>query len=154
MARLTHAQRLDLLEQEIADVSNRVAQEITSALAAFKTDLSAQLAAAQEKTRSEPRSAAANGSSYHWDNPFTGTNPPLVTNEGGEYGGQSNWRLRKLDLPLFDGTNPDGWILRAERFFHFYRLSPEDKLEAAIVALEGDALLWFQWEHRRHTLIY
>lgn len=46
MARLTHAQRrLDLLEQEITGVPDRVAQEITSALAAFKADLTAQLAA-------------------------------------------------------------------------------------------------------------
>lgn len=51
-------------------------------------------------------------------------------------------------MPLFDGTNPDGWILRAERYFQFYRLTEEDKIEAAVVALEGDALLWFQWEHR------
>lgn len=51
-------------------------------------------------------------------------------------------------MPLFDGNNPDGWILRAERYHQFYRLSEEDKMEAAVVALEGDALLWFQWENR------
>ena len=73
--------------------------------------------------------------------------------EGGDPGGQSNWKLRKLDLPLFDGTNPDGWILRAERFFHLYRLGEEDQLEAAIVALEGDALLWYQWERWRHAVL-
>lgn len=42
--------------------------------------------------------------------------------------GGTNWRFKKLDMPLFDGTNPDGWILRAERYHHFYRLSEEDKL--------------------------
>lgn len=63
-------------------------------------------------------------------------------------GGGTNWRFKKLDMPLFDGNNPDGWILRAERYFQFYRLTEEDKIEAAIVSLEGDALLWFQWEHR------
>lgn len=26
--------------------------------------------------------------------------------------GQGNWRYRKLDMPIFDGTDPDGWILR------------------------------------------
>lgn len=63
-------------------------------------------------------------------------------------GAGTNWYFKKLDMPLFDGTNPDGWILRAERYHQFYRLTEEDKLEAAVVALEGDALLWFQWEHR------
>ncbi|KAK1364271.1 hypothetical protein POM88_039832 [Heracleum sosnowskyi] len=33
---------------------------------------------------------------------------------GGNSGNGGNWRYRKLDLPQFDGTNPDGWILRAE----------------------------------------
>lgn len=154
MARLTHAQRrLDLLEQEITGVPDRVAQEITSALAAFKADLTAQLAAGQEKNRSEPRLSAANGSPFQWDNPFAGAQPHMAFGEGGDQGGHSNWRLRKLDLPLFDGKNPDGWILRAERFFHFYRLTAEDQLEAAVVALDGDALLWYQWEHRRHPLL-
>ncbi|CAI9277018.1 unnamed protein product [Lactuca saligna] len=30
---------------------------------------------------------------------------------GGEYGGVTNWRFRKLDMPLFDGENLDEWIL-------------------------------------------
>lgn len=62
-------------------------------------------------------------------------------NSGGE---GSNWRYRKLDMPLFDGENPDGRILRTERYFNFYRLSEGDKMEAAIVARKADALLWFQ----------
>lgn len=87
----------------------------------------------------------------------SGTKSGRSFGDGGSPGGppnsgNSNWRFRKLDMPLFDGTNPDGWILRAERYFSFYRLEEEDKLEAAVVALEGDALLWYQWEHRRHPI--
>lgn len=67
----------------------------------------------------------------------------------GGFTGWANWRYKKLDLPLFDGTNPDGWILWAERYFNFYCLSEEEKIEATVVALEGQALIWFQWEHRR-----
>lgn len=55
-------------------------------------------------------------------------------------------------MPLFNGSNPDGWILRAERFFNFYGLTKEEKVEATVVALEGQALLWFQWEHRRRPI--
>ncbi|CAH1433236.1 unnamed protein product [Lactuca virosa] len=43
--------------------------------------------------------------------------------QGGEYGRGTNWRL-----------------------------SEADKLEAAVVALEGDTLLWFQWEHTRRPV--
>ena len=146
MARLNHGLRLDLLEQKVAGLPARVAQEITTALAAFKTDLNSQLAAGQEKIQSDFRSTLTNGSPSTWDNPFS-SQPQLRNGEGGYQGGQSNWKLRKLDLPLFDGTNPDGCILRAERFFHFYRLGEEDQLEAAIVTLEGDALLWYQCRH-------
>ncbi|KAL4557226.1 hypothetical protein LXL04_035399 [Taraxacum kok-saghyz] len=71
---------------------------------------------------------------------------------GGDSGGGSTWRFRKLDMPLFDGINPDGWILKAERYFSFYRLYESDKLEAAVVALEGDPLLWFQWEDKRYPV--
>lgn len=63
-----------------------------------------------------------------------------------------NWRFKKLDLPLFSGENPDGWIMRAERYFKFHRLTEDEKVEAAVVALEGEALLWFQWEDSRRTI--
>lgn len=63
-----------------------------------------------------------------------------------------NWRFRKLDLPTFEGDNPDGWILRAERYFKFYRLTDDEQMEAAVVSLDGDALLWYQWEQGRRPI--
>lgn len=45
-------------------------------------------------------------------------------------------------MPTFDGKNPR-WILRAERFFNFYRLSEEEKMEAAVVAFDGRVLPGF-----------
>lgn len=66
----------------------------------------------------------------------------------GDSCGKSNWRYKKLDLPPFEGINPVGWIMRAERYYHFYRLSEEVKVEAVVVGLEGDTLLWYQWEQQ------
>ncbi|KAF8398742.1 hypothetical protein HHK36_014600 [Tetracentron sinense] len=57
-------------------------------------------------------------------------------------------------MPLFDGSNLDGWILMAERYFAFNRFSNEEKLEAAIVAFEGDALLWYQWENKKRSIVF
>lgn len=71
---------------------------------------------------------------------------------GGSGGGPRNWRYRKLDIPVFDGNDPDGWILRVERYIVFYRLSEEEILEAVVVALEGDALRWCQWEQKRRPI--
>lgn len=56
---------------------------------------------------------------------------------GGSGGGPGNWRYRKLDIPIFDGTDPDGWVLRVERYFTFYHLTVEEMLEVAAVAMDG-----------------
>lgn len=71
---------------------------------------------------------------------------------GGSGGGPGNWRYRKLDMPVFDGTDPDEWQLRVERYFNFYRLSESEMLEAVAVALEGDALRWYQWENKQRPI--
>lgn len=63
-----------------------------------------------------------------------------------------NWRFRKLDMPVFDGTDPDGWLLRVERYFAFYKLSEAEMLDAVVVAFEGDALRFYQWEQRRRPI--
>lgn len=59
---------------------------------------------------------------------------------GGFAGGGSNWRFRKVDMPAFDGTDPDGWVMRAEHYFQVHRLSEKEKLDSVLVAMEGDAL--------------
>ncbi|XP_017233746.1 uncharacterized protein LOC108207825 [Daucus carota subsp. sativus] len=71
---------------------------------------------------------------------------------GGLGGGQTNWRYRKLDMPIFDGEDPDGWILRVERYFAFYKLTEDEMLEAVAVAMDGDALRWYQWENKRRPI--
>lgn len=70
----------------------------------------------------------------------------------GGMGGVANWKYRKLDMPVFDGTDPDGWILRIERYFQFYRLTEEEMMEASAVAMDGDALRWYQWENKRRPI--
>lgn len=55
-------------------------------------------------------------------------------------------------MPISEGVDPDGWILRIERYFNFYRLTEAEKLEAVVVALEGDALRWFQWKNKRRPI--
>ena len=47
-------------------------------------------------------------------------------------------------MPSFDGTNPDGWLLKVERYFDFHKMMNDEKIEAALIAFEGDALLWYQ----------
>ncbi|KAL4564788.1 hypothetical protein LXL04_028859 [Taraxacum kok-saghyz] len=72
------------------------------------------------------------------------------TNQGkGDQGkGRYDYKHRKVDMPLFNGSDPDGWILLAERYFAIYQLINEKKLEAAILSLSGDALSWYRWSDR------
>ncbi|XP_042758298.1 uncharacterized protein LOC122198198 [Lactuca sativa] len=67
-------------------------------------------------------------------------------NTGGE---RYEFRHRKIDMPTFDGTDPDGWILQAERYFAIYQLLDEEKITAAVLALSGDALAWYRWSNQR-----
>ena len=56
---------------------------------------------------------------------------------------------RKLELPIFDGNNPNGWLFRAERYFEINRLTSSEKLCAAVVCLEGVALAWYYYKDGR-----
>lgn len=62
-----------------------------------------------------------------------------MVGRGGDFtfengGNGEGWSYKKLDLLTFDGQNPDGRILVAERFFKFYRLTEEVEPDASVVA--------------------
>lgn len=67
------------------------------------------------------------------------------TNQGK---GRFEYRYRKIDMPAFDGKDPDGWILQAERYFAIYQLLDGEKVEAAVLSLNRDALSWFRWSDK------
>ena len=53
-------------------------------------------------------------------------------------------RDRKMELPLFDGEDALGWIVRIERYFSINGVEGDERMELVLVALEGRALNWFQ----------
>lgn len=63
--------------------------------------------------------------------------PPQPTPFRGSKGG-SNWKFKKLDMPLFDGVNPDDGIICAKCYFDLYRLAQVKKVEGFVVGLKGD----------------
>lgn len=93
------------------------------------TQLDGRIARLTEEFQAELRaSLAALRPPGNGDQPFVAQDPPpgsFTAMEGihrrppdGSPNFGSNaygWRLKKLDLPVFEGKNPDGWILRAER---------------------------------------
>ena len=57
-----------------------------------------------------------------------------------------------MDLPIFNGSDPDEWIRKAENYFSFYRLTEEEKIEVAVISFEGEAFMWYQYEEKRSPL--
>lgn len=51
--------------------------------------------------------------------------------------------LRKVEMPVLDGTHPYSWILRAERFFWIGHITLQGRVEIVSRSLETDALSWF-----------
>ncbi|GMN60734.1 hypothetical protein TIFTF001_029824 [Ficus carica] len=66
-----------------------------------------------------------------------------------EVAGKNDALLHRLEMPVFEGSNLEGWVFRAKRFFTINRLSKLQKLEAATISMDGKALAWFQWENGR-----
>nr|GEV17911.1 ankyrin repeat-containing protein [Tanacetum cinerariifolium] len=61
----------------------------------------------------------------------------------------SDYRMRKLKMPLFEGEDPHGWIYKVERYFEVQDIQPREKLRAAVLCMEGQALSWFRWSEAR-----
>lgn len=50
-----------------------------------------------------------------------------------------------VTLPKFGGFDPEAWISRVEQFFLLHGTLEVSKLDVALIAMEGDALQWYQW---------
>lgn len=51
----------------------------------------------------------------------------------------------KLNFPTFGGSDPTGWIFRAEQDFEFKGINPQQQVQLASFHLEGVALQWYRW---------
>nr|GFA93353.1 ankyrin repeat-containing protein [Tanacetum cinerariifolium] len=71
----------------------------------------------------------------------------MLSLEGGHHG--SDYRMRKLKMPLFDGEDFQGSIYKVERYFEVQDIEPGEQLRAAVLCMEGQALAWFRWSEAR-----
>ncbi|CAH9112200.1 unnamed protein product [Cuscuta europaea] len=60
----------------------------------------------------------------------------------------------KVDFPKFDGGDPRGWILKAEKYFRYYQVPDNQKVEIASMSLEGEALDVFAWMNGEESILY
>lgn len=59
-----------------------------------------------------------------------------------------------MEFPKFEGGDPRGWILKAEKYFRYYQTPDNHKVNVAAIYLEGDALDLFAWINSEQTLLY
>ena len=58
----------------------------------------------------------------------------------------------KLEVPRFDGSDPEGWIFKITQFFEYHATPDHDKLTITSFYMEGPALAWFQWMYHSGQL--
>jgi len=49
----------------------------------------------------------------------------------------------KVELPLFDGSDPVGWITRAETYFEIQNVFDNNKVKLTKLSMEGSTIHWF-----------
>lgn len=57
---------------------------------------------------------------------------------------------RKVEMPMFDGSNAESWVLRVDQYFELGGFTETEKLHAVRVCFDDDALLWYWWERHRN----
>ena len=85
-----------------------------------------------------------------------GTNPediPLGYRSANSALNNRERMLRKVEMPVLDGSHPYSWIARAERFFRIGRYTLEGRMEIVSLCLEADALSWYNYEEEQRPFV-
>ncbi|VFQ89696.1 unnamed protein product [Cuscuta campestris] len=66
--------------------------------------------------------------------------------------GEYSWRnnrpycpYNQIYFPVFSDGDPRGWILKAKKYFRCYNVPEDEKVDIAVMYLEGDALDIYSW---------
>jgi len=62
--------------------------------------------------------------------------------------GVKTW-AKRVELPTFEGIDPQGWVSRAEKFFEVQNVSAKEKLKLAFISMEGSANHWFKFWRKK-----
>lgn len=49
-----------------------------------------------------------------------------------------------LSFPEFDGSDSDGWIIKAEKYFELVRVPNEDRVQIVVMYIKGKAEFWWR----------
>lgn len=65
----------------------------------------------------------------------------------GEEGKYDRQKFNKVEMPTFEGDDPDDWLFQAVRYFDIHQLT--DKITVTAVSFAGAALHWYRWAEGR-----
>ncbi|XP_035836073.1 uncharacterized protein LOC118484192 [Helianthus annuus] len=148
----------------VSDQLNQLIQISTTAATA-QTDIKTQIAALVQATanlnskldaQTETTARLVNHVTQLTDN--LDPNKPVNTRPNSPVRAQPNNnnnlqpRPPKITLPLFDGSNPLGWIFQAENYFTYYRIPAAERVSLTAFHFIGDALAWYQHLANNHLL--
>ncbi|XP_015387832.1 uncharacterized protein LOC107177859 [Citrus sinensis] len=105
-------------------------------------------------SRFEELRTELHGSSNKLVGAFNISHPSSSKYEGVLTGSEVSPVLRsmKMDVPKFDGSDPNGWIFRIEEFFDFHDTPEILRLRIVSFHMEGRAAAWYQWMKNNHLL--
>ena len=51
-------------------------------------------------------------------------------------------KFKKVEMPVFNGEDPDSWLFRADRYFQIHKLTDSEKMTVATISFGVPALNW------------
>ncbi|XP_017431852.2 uncharacterized protein LOC108339224 [Vigna angularis] len=61
---------------------------------------------------------------------------------------QRSW-MKRVELPTFEGTDPTGWIAKAEKFFDIQGVTEKEKMKLVYICMDGSANYWFRFWRKK-----
>lgn len=56
---------------------------------------------------------------------------------------------KRVELPTFDGTDPMGWIAKAEKFIDLKKITEKEKMKLVYICMEGGVSYWFRFWRKK-----
>ncbi|KAA0065906.1 transposon Tf2-1 polyprotein isoform X1 [Cucumis melo var. makuwa] len=60
-------------------------------------------------------------------------------------------KFKKVEMPIFNGTDPDSWLFRADRYFKIHNLIESEKMPVAIISFDDPTLDWYRLQDERES---
>jgi len=65
------------------------------------------------------------------------------SNEEGE--AEPRESVKKVELPIFEGVDPQGWLGCPQKFFEVQNVGDKERLKSAFISMEGSVSHWFKF---------